>query len=405
MAEYIYQAYNKKGKQIRGSIEAVSETEAVNILSKEGLFPSKVEQRGKAENTDNNQVNYSISQKKGDMQIFFTRQLANLLLAGIQLADALNILTKMMSNNNYKDIVEDIHNKLKSGKSFAESLATSSGKFSDDYINMIQAGEESGALGITCKKLAATLEERKKLKSFVITSLIYPCVLLIVCILAVIVMLVFVLPRFLDIYQSYDMTLPWITQIVLNISSFLQNNLLQIILFFIAIIVFARLYYNTSSGRNNLSKFLLKVPIVGIVLKESEISNFAANLSLMLDSGVPLLKSLSIVSETAANIVYQDGVKRVARDVKNGKKLSESLTSSGVFPEILNYMIMIGEETGQLSSMLEQVSKQYKEEYQNNINRLLNIFEPIVILLMGLGVGGIVIAMLLPILSLSNISF
>lgn len=405
MAEYTYQAYNKNGKQVTGSIEAVTENEATKKLSIKGLYPFKLELRSKLENKNSNKLRYSISYNKSDMQIFFTRQLANLLLAGVQLADALNILIKMMNNNSYQEIVENIYKSLKTGKSFADSVSISSGNFSADYLNMIRAGEESGALGLTCQKLATDLEERKKLKSFILTSLIYPVILLIVSILAVTVMLVFVLPRFIEIYKSYSMTLPWITQTVLSFSIFLKTNWIAISIFFISAITITWLYFNTTVGKNNFDRFVLNIPFIGNVIKEVKISDFSASLSLMLESGVPLLKSLSIIADTAGNVVYINGIRRTAEGVKKGKKLSEALSSSGVFPEILNYMIMIGEETGQLSRMLEQVAEQYKEEYRNNINRLLNLFEPMAILVMGILIGSIVIAMLLPVLGINTISF
>lgn len=404
MVEYTYQAYNKTGKQVSGSIEAVTENEAARKLSSEGLYPFKLEMKSKLGN-DARGLRYTTSNNRSEMQIFFTRQLANLLLAGVQLADALNILVKMMSNNSYQGIVENIYKSLKSGKSFADSLTTSAGKFSANYINMIQAGEESGALGLTCQKLAADLEERKKLKSFILTSLIYPVILLIVSILAVTVMLVFVLPRFIEIYQSYNMTLPWITQIVLSFSFFLKTNWINIAILFIAAITSSWFYFSTTAGKNNIDRFVLYTPFLGNLVKKVKTSDFAASLSLMLGSGVPLLKSLSIIAETAGNVVYRDGIRKTAEGVKKGKKLSEALSSSGVFPQILNYMIMIGEETGQLPRMLEQVAEQYKEEYQNNINRLLNLFEPLAILVMGTLIGGIIIAMLLPILGINTISF
>ncbi|MFW5972253.1 MAG: type II secretion system F family protein [Bacillota bacterium] len=402
MVEYNYKYYNDIGDVVEGVIDADAREDAVARLSSQDIQPFSVELRKEAGSENISSSSSMNLRSKRSNIILFTRQLANLLLAGVQLSQALLIIERILNKGSFKDTVHDIHESLKSGRSFAETLAKYPSYFSDTYVSMIRAGEESGFLGLTCKRLAANLEEEDELKSFVTSSLLYPAILLLVSIVAIVIMLVFVLPRFVTIYESYNQALPYLTQVLLNVAGFLTTYGWFILGAIGSGIVGLWFYYQTEQGKETFHRFFLKVPLIGSLVSEIETYRICVSLGTMLDSGVPLLKALRIVEQIAGNIYFRRAVATVWSKVRRGTHLSESMRNT-VFPDMAIYMVGVGEQTGELSDMLIDISDQYEKEYKNRLNRVMRLFEPFIILFMGVSIGLIVIAILLPILGISNI--
>jgi len=405
MAQFNYQAIDNQGQELTGVVEAPNEQEAKRQLQGENLY---IFELGKKDGSSGENSVESSGQinlfNQNDSLLVFTNQLANLLTAGIQLGEALTIISKLMSASQFSKVIDNIYSSIKGGQSFAEALEEYPNHFSEGYIGMIKAGEEGGFLALTCERLGESLEESKQLKSFIITSLIYPLVLVVVTILAVIVMITYVLPKFVSIYENYGDSLPYLTEMLLNISQFISQYGLIVLLLLGLGCLSSYFYYRSTAGRKKIDRWLLRIPILGQLLTMVNITKIARNLGTMLDSGVPLLRGLKFSQHVTNNIIIEAAVAEAASQVKKGTNLADALEKSSVFPKIAVYMIGIGEQTGKLAEMLLQLADNFADDYKENLKKLMKIFEPVIILVMGLIIGVIVVAMLLPILNINTIS-
>lgn len=407
MEEYNYKAITQSGETVAGSISGDSYPKVMSQLEQDGLQPFYLK---RADKIDNKKVekgsdvsSFSFSFNKHNDIMLFTKQLANLLQAGIQLNEALSVIIGLFKESIFKNIIIDIHHSLKEGRSFASSLGKYSRYFNSTYISMVKAGEESGYLPLICNRIADDMEESHRLRSFIISSMIYPVILIIVSTLAVITILLFVLPKFINIYDTYDKSLPLPTVILLNISNFINQNGL-IILSTIIILIFLVWYYiKTEQGRENIDAFKLKIPILGNLLRKLAVSRITGGLGILVGNGVPLLKSLNIIKEVTGNSIYYHALKKISKKVERGITLSQALDSTGVFPDLAVYLVGVGEQTGELGSMLKQVGEGMTTEYKEGLERFLKFFEPVVLLCMGLIIGFIVFAMLLPVMRINTI--
>ncbi len=408
MIEYNYSGINDNGKNIKGTVKAENETEARNKLKKENLYIYNLVQNkeNKSINTETKREsnNYSLNlTNKGNNIIFFTEQFANLLLAGIKPGGAIKVIADILNPGKFKDIVKDIHLLLTEGKSFTEALSYYPDYFSNSYISMIKAGEESGYLGETCQKIARNLQENKELKSHIFTSLIYPVILFIITSVAVIIMFTFVLPRFLVIYEAYGESLPWTTSVLLAFSGFVTNYWIYIIVLAVLFIMLFSAFLKTKMGKDIKDKYILKLPLFGSLFLKLYVTRITRSIALMINSGVPLLKALRITTETTNNNIYYNKLLDIETRIKKGMDMSEAFNLAGGFPHLVVYLIGVGEKTGELSSMLYELADNYEKEYREGLDRIIKITEPFMILFMGLLIGFFVIAMLLPILSMSTI--
>jgi type II secretory pathway component PulF len=399
MVEFLYKGYNKKGKEVSGTIEALDRNLALEKLETRDIHPFNLTEKGEVKNKPG--VN-QVKNRSGEL-ILFTRQLGSLLRAGIQLGEALELISRMLKPGSFRDVVIELHNSLRAGKGFAEALKNFPQYFSPTYISMVKAGEESGFLGATCQRLASNLEEKKKLRSYIISSLFYPLVLLVTALMAIIVMLTFVLPKFVAIYDSYNRSLPWITELLLLCSRFLGRYGLFILLAFILFLLVFYLYSQSEEGRSRIDELLLGTPLLGKLLTEIEVYRVTGALGTMLKNGVPLSRALEIVKNVTGNIHFQQALQTTGLRVNRGGYLSEALASTGVFPELVGYLVGVGEQTGKMAEMLLEIADYYQEEYRTGLERMMKLFEPFLLLFMGVLIGIIVIAMLLPVLGVGNI--
>ncbi|MBM7623782.1 type II secretion system F family protein [Sporohalobacter salinus] len=403
MAQFDYQALDNQGQTVNGVIEGRNLREAKNKLQSRDLHVFEIDKQ-ESQEEDNNSFSGQLNLFNNDNLISFTKQLANLLGAGIQLGEALQIISNLMSGTEFSKVVTDIYKSIKGGQSFAEALQEHPQHFSASYCGMIKAGEEGGFLDLTCQRLSQNLESSKKLKSFIITSLIYPFVLVVVTILAVIIMLTYVLPKFVSIYENYGNNLPYLTKILLDISQFISHYGLLILLGIGIIVIGSYFYYQTNAGKKKVDNWILELPVIGELISIVSIAKIARNLGTMLESGVPLLKGLKFSQHVTNNIIIKEALQKSATRVKKGGNLADALEKNNIFPAVAVQMMGVGERTGKLSEMLLQLADNFEENYKETLEKLMKIFEPVIILVMGLIIGVIVVAMLMPILGMNTIS-
>lgn len=404
MERYYYKAFNQRGDTVEGRISGKSYSKVVSQLEQDGLEPfslKKIEENNKA-SKDKSFKTYSFSNNKQKNIIIFTKQLANLLKAGIQLGDALEIIVKLFKESSFKDHISDINELLKSGNSFSSALEKYPEYFDSTYLSMIKAGEESGYLPIICDRLADNLEENHRLRSFISLSMIYPVILIIISILAVLVILIYVLPKFVAMYDTYDQSLPLATLILLSISGFIRDKYIYIFILSLGVISGVKYYSKSEVGKEKIDNFKLKTPIFGELFCKLAISRVTGSLGVLIGNGVPLLKSLKIIKDVTGNTVFSKSLESIAMAIERGVTLSQAFDDTGVFPDMVVYLIGVGEQTGELDDMLRQVGQTITEEYKEELEKFLKLFEPLILLFMGLTIGFIVFAMLLPVMRINT---
>lgn len=408
MKDYSYKAINQNGLTVTGNIKGDSYSNVLEELESSGLQPFYLDKNTKEKNSDieskrNSSKNFSLSVNKYNSALLFTKQLANLLKAGIQLDEALDIIINLFKDSPFKNIIINVTESLKGGQSFANSLKDYPGYFNNTYITMIKAGEESGYLPLVCKRIVDDMEENQQLRSHIISSMIYPIILVLFSLLAVLIVLLYILPKFIGIYDSYDQSLPLPTIFLLNISTFISQNGLIIILSIFLLLAFYLFYSRTESGKDTLDNFILKLPIIGNLLSKLSISRITNGLGILVNNGVPLLKSLKIIRDVTGNAVYNKAMQKIAQKVERGSPLSKAMDSTGIFPDITIYLVGVGERTGELGVMLNEVGGDLSQEYREGLDRTLKFIEPFILLFMGLIIAFLVFAMLLPVMRINTI--
>lgn len=404
MEEYNYKAINKEGATISGSIRGDSYSKVLQELESAGLQPFYLSKaNGQERKKSRGEKSLSFSPNKHSSVLLFTKQLANLLKAGIQLDEALDIIINLFKESPFKEVIRKVSESLKGGRSFASSLADYPEYFSNTYVTMIKAGEESGYLSLVCRQLVDDIEENYRLRSHIITSLIYPIILIVFSILAVLIVLLYILPKFIYIYESYDQSLPLPTIILLRFSSFITENGAAILLFFVLIICIFWLYFRTERGKRNLDQVLLNMPFIGELLYKLYVSRITRALGVLLKNGVPLLKSLKIARNITGNTVYSLAMDELSLQVERGNSLSLAMGSTGVFPDLSIYLIGVGERTGELGNLMTEIANDLTQEYMESLDRFLKFFEPSILILMGGIIAFLVFAMVLPVMRINTI--
>lgn len=419
MGKYIYKAYDNTGHLVEDELKAEDKKQALDFIQQNGLYPFKLQEisdpnfttfsstdieSGNKFKDRTGSFSFNVRGKKGDLMLF-TRQLANLLGAGIQLGEALKIITELLKPDDFKETVKSVYSDLKGGKDFADALSKYPEYFSPGFISMVKAGEEGGFLAITFQRLLEYLETKEDLKSFLISSLVYPFILMIVAFLAIVVMITYVLPKFMSIYNSYNQSLPLPTRILLDISYIFQKYGVGILLIIIVIISGLIFFYKSKQGKIYIDKMFITLPFIRNYVINISLINLTRSTGTMLESGVSLLKALNVSKYITSNIIIQEAIEVAAVKVKRGRSFSEALASTDVFPPIVISMIGIGEETGKIDVMLIQIADNFEKEIKKALETMMKVFEPVIILVMGVIIGFIVIAMLLPVLGLNNYIF
>jgi type IV pilus assembly protein PilC len=390
MARFSYVGITTAGKQVKGVLQAANKNELVNILRKKRIRPISIKNSG---------IDFKIpfldNVKLQDISRF-TRQFSAMTSAGLPLVQCLDILGSQTENKRLATAIKQISSDIQGGNTLADALSKHPPIFNALYCNMVAAGEASGNLDTVLSRLADYLEKSDALRRKIKGAMTYPVIVLCIAIGATFVMLTFVVPTFAQMFTDVGGALPLPTRIVMNLSAFLQKFLPLIILSAVGLGVAISYYYKTPDGKLKIDTLKLKLPVFGDLERKSSISRFAQTLSTLLTSGVTILEALSITAKTAGNKVLEKGIFKTLERISGGLTIAEPLKETGVFPPMVIHMIAVGEKTGDLSEMLKKIAEFYQEEVDAATDALTSIIEPIMIIFIGIVVGGILIAMYLP---------
>lgn len=404
MPVFNYHATDTSGRMVTGVMEAPDKGVVIERLQKESFFPISVEAEKKP-----GRFSLSISLKRKSLSqkelVNFTRQMATLLNSGLELDRCLGILFELGEQERSREVIRKIQESVHGGQTLAGALANHKDVFSPLFLNMVKAGETGGFLEKVFDRLAWYLENRAKLIETVRSAMIYPAVVLITGLAAILVLTTHVIPRFGAIFEKMGGELPFLARSLVSISEFVLGYWALITVFIIAAVVVLKGYIATESGRHRRDIFLLKLPLVGDLIRKTTVAQFTRTLGTLLQSGIPIIQALGIVKETISNRVLAEAMEKTAQAVKEGKRMSTHLKSLGLFPPLAIHMIMVGEESGKLDDMMLRMAHIYDDEVETAVKRLLTLFEPALILFMGLVVAFVVVSMLSAIISLNDLPF
>lgn len=394
---YQYSAKNKEGRSVIGKLEAVSENEASELLHKKDLVVISIK-KVKA-----SQINLKINKVKPSDLVIFTRQLSTLVDAGIPLVQSLGILEDQVENQDMKNVVIILRQDIEGGMNFCDALAKHPQVFSELYINMSRAGEASGILHETLDRLAVYLEKSLILTRKIRTSLAYPALVVIMAIIITTILLVKVVPTFSGIFELLGGDLPVPTRILIFVSDLLRHYFLIVLGILVAAGFLFKKYIDTEGGRYNFDLYILKVPVIGVLLRKFALAKFSRTFSTLVKSGVNVLNALDIVAKTTGNKVIEKATIECRKGVREGEPIWQSLIKSKVFPSMLCHMIGVGEKTGQLEKMLAKVADFYEDQVDAQVTALTSMIEPLVIAFLGIVIGGIVVALFLPVFKITEL--
>jgi type IV pilus assembly protein PilC len=401
MAKFKYTA-TKDGKSISGSIEASSKEAVVELLGKQNARVLLVKEQSNKLNFLKGFGGGKVKQK--DL-VVFTRQLSTMISAGVPMTRSLSTLQGQAENKYFQKVIGSISKDVESGQPLADSFAKFPSVFSDVYVNMVRAGEAGGILDEILKRLAAQVEKEASIRKKIKSASAYPVVILSVTVIAFFGIMIFVIPKLGAIIKDLggpDAQLPVYTQAMLSVSDFLRSNAIPLVVVTVIAIFLLRRYIKTPKGKYNLHKFLLRLPVIKVVITKIAIARFARTFASLMSAGVSVLDALEVTGGAIGNKVIEAELKDAAKAVKNGKQLSEPLSESPYFPPIVSQMLAVGEETGQTDTILLKVADFYEEEVDNLIDGLSSLIEPLMIIVLGGMVGLIAASVMGPIASLSQ---
>ncbi|MEA2114850.1 MAG: type II secretion system F family protein [Thermodesulfobacteriota bacterium] len=400
MPVYVWKGKNSYGEKRKGDIEAVNEAAALGQLKRLRIDNPKIKEKPK-----DLFENIAIFKPKvtGKDIVIFTRQMSTMIDAGLPLVQCLQILAKQQENSTFKRVLTEVQTDVESGTTLADAMRRHPKVFDNLYSNMIEAGELGGILDTILSRLAAFKEKAMALQKKIKGAMTYPAICLAIALIILVVILVFVVPVFAKMFEDFGSTLPAPTQFVVDMSNFFKGNIIFIFIgAFIVSFIFKKIY-NTEKGRIKIDGFLLKAPVVGTLIRKVAVSKFTRTLSTMLQSGVPILDALQVVAKTSGNKVIERAVVHVADSIAEGRPIAEPLEESGVFPNMVVQMINVGESVGALDAMLEKIADFYDEEVDQAVDNLTAMIEPFMMVFLGGMIGGLVVAMYLPIFKMASV--
>ena len=399
MPLYEWQGKTGRGEARSGTLKADSEALLRATLRKEGVIVTNVSEKKSGDKI----VKYNTKKKiKALAVVLFTRQLSTMITSGLPLVQSLEILSNQIEDRNLCGIVKEIKAKIEGGSRFADALRDYPKCFDELYVNLVVAGEEGGMLDTVLNRLAIYMEKIEKLKKKIKSAMIYPISIIVVAIGVVMVLLIFVIPVFEGMFKDMGAELPLPTQIVINLSKFVQSYIIYMIIALgIGVFLFRR-YYKTESGQRTIDRIVLKVPVFGVLALKSSVARVTRTLATLLSSGVAILESLVIVARVAKNKIVEDALIVARTKISEGKSMSEPLQESGIFPPMVVQMVQVGESTGALDNMLNKIADFYEEDVDNLVTNLTSLMEPLIMMFLGVILGGLIIAMYLPIFKLGQ---
>ena len=400
MPQFKYEVKTSPGVTTSGVIEAESQRAAIARLRDMGYFPIRIDEYEGEEKKDTLR-SALVRIKLGDRNLFF-RQLANLIESGMPITRALNTLVEQTENSKLAAIIGEIRDDVQKGSTFAEALERHPKLFPSMFCNMIRAGETGGMLEDVMWRIVSFGEQEEELRGKAISAMIYPLFLLLVGSTAIFILVSFVFPKFVTIFKDFNATLPWPTIVVMSMCDFMGKFWWAVLLALGGVIAAAVSYVKTPTGRMNLDKFMLRVPALNAVVQRYEMAKFARTLGTLLDNGVPVLTSIKITVDTLTNKAIAEEVETIHGRVIEGESISESLRQAKHFPPMVVNMFAVGEESGRLGAVAKRIADAYDQEVDRAVKAMAALFEPIMIVVMGIIIGFLVIAMLLPMLTLSS---
>lgn len=399
MPGFSYVAVDKKGKEKRGHIETESRDKVTEILKNDGLIPVSIKEQGVL----NKELDFSIGKKvkPRDLSVF-CRQFVSITQAGVPMKEALQMLNEQTENKWLKRAIAEVLLSVEKGNTLADSMRGQADVFPAMLVNMVEAGENSGSLEMAFSRMAVQFEKEAKLKATIKKATIYPIILVIAAIGVVAVMMLFVIPIFIDMFADLDVEMPAITMWVMNTSKWMTANWYVLLALVVAIVVAYKVIYRTGQGRLVIDQVKMKMPLFGKLTVKTACAQFARTMSTLLSSGISTIDALETVSKIVSNIHYTNALLRAREEVMKGIPLSEPLVSSGIFPPMVCHMTGIGEETGNIEDMLEKLADYYDEEVEMTTQSVLAAMEPLIIVFMAIVVGTLVIAVISPIGAMYN---
>lgn len=399
MPVYKWSGINRAGKKVKGEIEAPDEEIAKAILRNQRIGSVKIKRAPRDIFEDLTIFKQKITEK--DI-VLFTRQFATMIDAGLPLVQCLDILSNQTKNRTFKQVLKRIKSDVEGGSTFADALRKHPKVFDELFVNLVAAGEIGGILDTILNRLAAYIEKAMKLKKKIRGAMVYPVVVLVVAIAVVVVLLLYVIPIFKKMFEDMGGGLPTPTQMVIDVSEWVQSYILFIAAVAILLVIAFNRFYATKRGRALVDDFMLKVPVVGDLIRKVAVARFTRTLGTMLQSGVPLLDGLDIVARTAGNKTVEAAIVKTRASIAEGRTIADPLAESGVFPAMVVQMIAVGEATGALDAMLAKIADFYDEEVDAAVEALTSLIEPFMMVFLGGTIGGLVIAMYLPIFKLAG---
>ena len=394
MAVFVYQGRSANGMQ-NGEIEAPDRSAAVGELRRRAILVTKIAEKSAP------RVTFKFGGKVSDKEMaIFTRQFSTMIDAGLPLVQCLNILAEQSDSKTLRSVTSQVARNVEGGSTLADALRRHPRTFDDLFTNLVEVGEAGGILDVVLQRLSAYIEKAAALKRKVKAAMVYPSAIIGVAIMVVIFMLTFVIPTFAQMFKDLGADLPLPTKVVLWLSTFVRTYILLIIAAMIGCVLALRSYYRTEGGRATIDALMLKLPIFGTLIRKVAVARFTRTLGTLVQSGVPILDGLRITARTAGNKVVEKAVLQCRAAVTEGKTLAEPLRVSGVFPPMVTQMISVGEQTGALDAMLSKIADFYDDEVDTAVSTLTSLLEPIMIVFLGVVVGGLVVAMFLPIFKL-----
>jgi type IV pilus assembly protein PilC len=399
MPVYLWTGKNTRGDKKKGEMEASSEEIVRASLKRMKIESIKI--KPKPKDLFENIAFLQPKVKQTDI-ILFARQFSTMIDAGLPIIQCLDILYSQQENATFKKLLKDIKEQVEGGATLAESLKKYPKEFDDLFVNMIAAGEAGGILDTILRRLSVYMEKAARLKSKVKGAMTYPLATLAIAIIVLAVILVFVIPVFQDMFEDFGSELPAFTQLVVNASNFTKKNIIYIIIGFVLFLFALKKFYNTEKGKETIDELLLRIPVIGELIRKVAVAKFTSTMGTMLSSGVAILEALEIVAKTAGNKTIENAVYVVRSDIAEGRTMADPLSESGVFPSMVCQMIAVGESTGALDAMLEKIALFYDEEVDQAVENLTSLIEPFMLVFLGVTIGGLVVAMYLPVFKMAG---
>jgi type IV pilus assembly protein PilC len=394
---FLWEGTDRYGKKVKGKSLANDEATVRADLRRQGVVPTRIRKQRKSMFSGRNKI------KSGDIAIF-SRQLATMLAAGIPLVQAFEIIGNGHENEAMQKLILSIKGDVEGGSALAEALAKHPLYFDDLFVNLVEAGEQAGALETLLDKIATYKEKTEAIKKKIKKALTYPAAVLVVAFIVTTILLIFVIPSFEDLFKGFGADLPTFTRMVIDLSAFVRSNG-----FFLALAIGGSIgtfiYFKKRSRafRHFLDRMMLKTPVIGPILQKAAIARYSRTLSTMFAAGVPLVEAMESVAGATGNIVYEEAVLKMRDEVATGQRLQQAMENTDLFPNMVIQMIAVGEESGSLDDMSAKVADFYEEEVDNAVDNLSSLLEPMIMAILGVLVGGLVVAMYLPIFKLGAV--